>query len=60
MLLARYRQQVQQDQAALQQTGGLVARPLSRAYQSLDLQANNALIEEEEKLNLQSYQKEGA
>jgi len=50
MLLTRYRQQVSEDKAKLAQLNG--PRPLSRAYQSLDLMANNALVEEEEKLNL--------
>ena len=60
MLLARYREQVQKDQAALQAAQRQNARPLSRAYQSLDLNANNTLSAEEEKLNIQSYQKESA
>lgn len=60
MLLSRYREQVQKDQAALQEAGRTAARPLSRAFQSLDLTANNTLVDEEEKLNLQAYQKESS
>ena len=60
MLLSRYREQVQKDQAALQEAAKTAPRPLSRAFQSLDLNANNTLVDEEEKLNLQSYQKESS
>jgi len=52
LLLERYRQQLQRDQAVMQQAGASAVRPLSRAYQALDLTANNTLVEEEEKLSM--------
>ena len=44
----------------MQQASSKAVRPLSRAYQALDLAANNTTVEAEEKLSLQSFQKEAA
>ena len=58
MLMARYREQLQKDKQKMGSADA--ARPQSRAYQSLDLNANNTMTAEEEKLNMQSYHKESS
>ena len=52
ILLSKYNEVLQRDQTNMQQR---IPRPLSRAYQSLDLTADNALSVEEEMKAKQAY-----